>query len=810
MTYWRQDLAYALRRLGRSPGLVLAGVVSIGLGIGANATIFSMISRFVLHSAPVGDPTTLMTLHTTQRNDRCCNNFSWPLYNDLRDQSKSFSGVAGYYELVPASIGGSGEPERVWGQAATSNFFDVAQLRMARGRGFLRTEQQAPVVVLGYRLWQHRFAGDPAILGKSVMLSGRPFTVVGIAPPAFRGLDLVLDPQFWVPFGNVDQLVPSLPDHNSRLFHWVNVTGRLKPGITHEQAAAELDALAKHYADTFPEDKDLEFRFERAGSLPPRDKSTVLLFLASLMVVAFLVLCIACANVANLLLAQAYSRQREMAVRIALGATRARLLGQMLIESVLLALGGGVVGILLSLAATRGLSAFRFPAPIPLNLTVNVDWRVLLCTFVLSVATGFLFGLVPSWIASRPVLTNALKGEDALARPGRRWSLRNVLLITQIAMSLILLCATGLFLRSLQSAAGIDIGFRSRGIIMMSVDPRVHGYSSERTVQFLTLARERIASLPGVVSAVATDTVPLSGGTRSDGFVAEGHPKPSGPAPIAELYMATPGYFETMGIPRLAGRDFAHESPIGPKVAIVNQALAERLFGNQDPIGQQITGGRVTYQIIGVVKNIKSRTLGEDLRPVLFRSLDQTVDSDPAFMGYTLLVRTSGDSASIAAAVRQEIASLDPTLAIYNTATMEEHLRDALFLPRLAGTLFGVFGLTGLVLAAVGLYGVMSYSVTRRTREIGIRLALGAQISAVQSLIIRQGMTLALISIALGLPTAFALAKFSSSLLYGVRPHDVATFTIVPAFLVVVALFACWIPARRAAGVDPGTILRYE
>jgi predicted permease len=805
----RQDLAYALRRLGRSPGLVLAVVISIGLGIGANATIFSMISRFVLSSPPVGDPATLLTLHTTRLNDRCCNNFSLPLYQDIRDQNKSFSGVAGFYDLVPASIGGTGSPERVWGQAVTANYFDVAQLRMAWGRGFLSTEEQAPVVVLSYRLWVHRFAGDPDILGKSVTLSGHPYTVVGIAPPAFRGLDLILDPQFWVSFGNVDQLVPNLPDHNSRIFHWITVVARLKPGVTTQQANAELDSLAHHIAAVHAgTDKDLLFRTDLAGSLPIRDKSAILLFLAMLMIVAFLVLCIACANVANLLLAQAYNRQREMAVRLALGATRVRLLRQMLIECVLLSLGGGIVGVLLSIGATRGLTAFHFPAPIPLNLAVSVDVRVLLFTFLLSVATGLFFGLVPSWIASRPILTNALKGEDALAKPGRRWNLRNILLVAQISISLILLCATSLFLRSLQSATGIDIGFRSHNILMMSVDPRIHGYSPERTVQLLTQARERIASLPGVISAVATDTVPLSGGGRSDGMVVEGHPRQS--IPTAELYMATPGYFETMGIPRLTGRDFGNESPTASHVAIISEGFAHKLFGHESPIGQRISGGGVTYQIVGVVKDIKSRTLGEEQRYILFRSLDQTVATDPAFMGYTLLIRTSGNSASIATAAREQIAALDPSLAIYNIATMEEHLHEALFLPRLAGALFGVFGFTGLVLAAVGLYSMMSYSVTRRTREIGIRLALGAQLHAVQSLFIRQGMALTLISVAIGFPAAFILAKFCSSLLYNVQPHDVATFTLVPLFLAVVALLACWIPARRAAAVNPQITLRYE
>jgi len=810
MAAWRQNLTYAFRRISRSPGLALVVIVSIGLGIAANATVFSMISRFVLRPAPVGDPSTLMSLHTTHDGEQCCNNFPWPLYLDVRDQARSFSGVAAYYELVPASIGGNGEPARVWGQAATWNFFDVAQVGMTIGRGFTRDEERLPVIVLGHRLWQSRFASESTILGKSIILSGRPFTVVGVAPPAFRGLDLPLDPQFWVPLGNIEQLAPSVPSRDSRASHWLAVIGRLSPGVSRTQAAAELRTLAQRLAVAYPEsDKGGGFRFEQAGSLPPRDKSTVLMFLSALMVVVLLVLSIACANVANLMLAQASGRQKEMAVRLALGATRGQLLRQMLAESVLLALGGGLFGVGLSLWATQALSAFRLPAPVPLDLSVTVDWRVLLYTFALSVATGLLFGLAPAWAASRPILSRALKGEDALARPGRRSTLRNTLIVSQIAMSLVLLSATGLFLRSMQSASGIDIGFRSRDILMMSVDPRVHGYTAERTNQFLAELRQRVAALPGVISAVCTDSVPLSGGNRSDGFHVEGR-QSTGPDPAAELYMVTPGYFETMGIARLAGRDFAGEAANGPKVAVVNQAFVDRIFAGENPIGRQVAGGGVRYQVIGVVGNIKSRTLGEDLRPVLFRTLDQNTGSDPAFLGYSLLVRTAGDYAAMERAVRHEIHTLDPTMAIFNEATMEEHLRDALFLPRLAGTLFGVFGFAGLLLAAVGLYGVMSYSVSRRTREIGIRMALGAQIGTVQRLIIRQGMLLASIAVVLGLAAALAVAKLFNAFLYGVRPHDLVTFTAVPLFLVAVAFLACWVPSRHVASVDPLKALRYE
>jgi predicted permease len=810
MTAWLQEMRHTMRRLSKAPGFVLAVVVSIGLGIAANATIFSMVSRFVLSPAPVGDPNTLVALHTTTKGE-CCNHFSWPLFSDLREQAKSFSGVSAYQDLLPASIGGNGDPERVWGQATTANYFDVAQLGMTLGRGFASDEEKLPVIVLGHRLWQRRFGADPAIAGKTILLSGHSFTVVGVAPPSFRGVDLPLDPEFWVTLGNLDQLLPKTSNYDSRNYHWLALMGRLKPGVTRTQTTAELDVLSHRFALAHAgSEKDGGFRFETAGTLSPHDKSAVMIFLGALTVVVLLVLCIACANVANLLLAQASGRQREMAVRLAVGARRGQLMRHMLTESVMLATGGGLFGMMLSLWATRALSTFRPPAPVPLDLSVSIDWRVLLYTFGVSVGSGLLFGLAPAWAASRIILTSALKGEDILARPGRRWTLRNVLVVAQIAMSLVLLCVTGLFLRSMQSAAGIDIGFRSRGILMMSVDPREHGYTAERTVQLLDQLRVRVAALPGVSSAADTDVAPLSMGNRSDGFSVEGRPETLDLNSSVDLYMATAGYFDTMGIPLIAGRDFANEGAAEPKVAVVNEAFVAQLFKKESPLGQRVSGGGATYQIIGIVKNTKSRTLGEELRPVLYRSLAQSVESDPSFLGYTVVVRSAGDAAGLANAVRGEIRALDPTLAIFNAVTMEEHLRGALFLPRLAGTLFGVFGFVGLLLAAVGLYGVVSYSVSRRTREIGIRMALGAQAGGVQRVIVWQGMILTLIALVLGLGAAFAVTKVLTSILYGVRPHDLMTFTVVPGFLASVALLACWIPSRRAARVDPLTALRYE
>lgn len=807
-----RDLRYSLRALSKHRTVTLVAIVSIGLGMGANATIFSVVSRFVLRPAPVGDPQTLLSIWTLQKGDRCCNHFPMPVYEDVRDQARSFSGVAAYYELIPASIGGNGQPERVWGQGVTTNFFDVLQLPMVLGRGFASGEDSAPLVVLSETLWRGRFDADPAIIGKPVLLSGHTFTVVGIAPAAFRSVDQILDTRFWVPLGLVSQLASNMPPSNSREYNWLSVVARMRDGVSRKQAIVELATLADRFANSYPTtDKDHTFYVEQAGSLPPGMKNTILIFLSGLMVVVLLVLSIAGANVANLLFAQAVTRQREMAVRLALGATRARVRRQVLLESLLMALSGGALGVLLSLGATRGLSAFRLPAPIPLDLQVGADWRVLLFAFVLSVVSGLALGAGPAWAASRPLLLKALKGEDALARPGRRWSLRNVLVVGQIATSVVLLSVTILFLRSLVSAANIDIGFRSQGLLMLSVDPRLNGYSAEQTSRFLAELRQRAASLPGVDAAVCTDVPLLSGGNRSEGFTLVGPADMNGTSiSSADLYMATPGYFNALGTPRIAGSDFGDEAAGGAKVAIINKAFADRLFGRANPIGQRIRTGSWTYEIIGVVGNAKSRTLGEDARPILYRSLDQSIVDDPSMNGYTLVVHTRGNPAGLTESLRRQVYALDPAMAIYNEETMDEHIRSAYFLPRVAAMLFGVFGGIGLVLAAVGLYGVMSYAVSRRTREIAIRMAVGARPGAVERLIVKQGMTLACIAVALGWPAAWMLSKLAASYLYGIQPHDVITFVAVPLMLSVIALAACWIPARRAASVQPMEALRVD
>jgi predicted permease len=809
-----RNLQYTFRGIRKAPGYAVVIMLTVGVGIGANATIFSIVSRFALHHPRVGDPARLMEIHTTQGRNQCCNNFSWPLYRDVRERAKSFSGLAAYYDLLPASIDGTGEPERVWGQAVTANFFDVAALRMEAGRGFTVDEEDVPVVVISDRLWHRRFGSDPDVVGKSVRLSGRPYTVLGIAPPGFRGLDIILDAQFWVPLDNIDHLLPNTANRTSRDYHWLAVAGRLAPNVTATQAAAELRLLSARLAKEYPKSgpvtgRDTGFRMDKAGSLPPRDRTTILVFMTTLLLIALLVLCIACANIVNLSVARANGRHRDIAVRLALGATRWHLLGQMLTESVVLSLGGGLIGIALSVWATGVAAVFRLAAPVPLDLSLSLNSSVLLYAFVLSLAAGVLFGLIPAWSVVHPLIAGRFSAEQTLNRPGRMWSIRNLIVVSQIAMSAVLLCATGLFLHSLGNASRIKIGFRSRGLLMMSIDPRLNGYSDERSIQLLQQVRARVARLPGVISATYTDAVPLNGGHRSDVFDVVGkEPQPGGP--VVDLYMASPGYFDTMGIERVAGQVFETAESTGPRMAVVNELFVKRFFRNENPIGRQVRDGDRVYQIIGVVKNTKSRTLGEDLRPVLYRSLAQDIGADPSQEGYTVVARFMGDAGAVANAMRGQIHSLAPSLAIFNMKTIEEHLKDALFLPRLAGALFGTFGLLGLGLASMGLYGVISDWVSRRRREIGIRLAVGARTSEVQWLVIRQGMMLTVIAMVPGLLIAWTSSRVLASFLYGVPNHDTATFTSVPLFLAAIAFLACWIPSRRVLKVDPAAVLRQD
>ena len=434
----------------------------------------------------------------------------------------------------------------------------------------------------------------------------------------------------------------------------------------------------------------------------------------------------------------------------------------------------------------------------------------MLYAFLLSVGAGLLCGIGPAFAASRPMLPNSLKGESTLERPGRRWSLRNILVVLQISLCVVLLCTMGLFLRSLNKSAGVDPGFRTSGLLMVSIDPIHNGYTPAQTKLLMTRLRERLAELPGAMSVACTDMVPLSLMSAASQFHVASGAANTQRDPHADVYQVTAGYFNTMGIPRVAGHDFDTTDPKAPKQAVVNEAFAERLFGRKSAIGERVVGKETTYEIVGVVKNTKSQTIREADGPILYDSLEQNMDAENRTFGYSLLVHYSGNAAQLAAAIRNDIHTVDPRLAVFDVKTMEEHLSDALILPRVAATVFGIFGFAGLLLAAVGLYGVMSYSVSSRTREIGIRLALGATRNGVQRLVVRQGMLLSCIALGIGLPLALVAAKVATRALYGIAPSDWVTFTVVPAFLTTVTLVACWVPARRAATVEPQMALRHE
>jgi predicted permease len=774
--------------------------------------IFTAVNKLILEEPPVGDPATLLNLYPTYDHGQGYGKFTPQIYDNLVGQAKSFSGIAAYDLVLPGTIGGSREPERVWGESVTVNYFEVAALPFTLGRGFLRSETRSPVVVLGNGLWRRHFNQDPGIVGKTVSLSGKMFTVVGVTKPRFRGINRLFDAEFWVPQDERRQLSGSALDEMEMQppGGQLDVIARLQPGVTRKQAQTELDVLANRFAAAYPkEEHGLGFHVEQAGDLLPSQRAMFARFLTALTVVALLVLSIACSNIANLLLVRAAARHGEMAVRIALGATRLQLIRPLLLESVLLALGGGVFGVVLCLAGLGGLTALHLPSPLPIDLTLNLDWRVLLYAFLLSVGAGFLCGVGPAFVAARPVLPSSLKGEKALDRRGRRWSARSVLVVVQISMCVVLLSTTGLFLRSMVKSSEADPGFQTRGVLMLSIDPAHNGYTAEQTPLLLRRLQGRVVKLPGVLAAAWTDKAPAS----LYGQGAEFHETGSKANPEnepSEIYDVGGGYFRTMGITWLAGQTFDDSDSNARQQLVVNEAFARKLFGGRNAVGEHVTSAGETYEIVGVVRNTLTTTVNQIDEPIVYRALNQNMATAAPYMGFSLMVRYAGDSAELALAARREIGGLDPALAVFDEQTMEEHLSDALILPRTAAAIFGVFGFAGLLLASVGLYGVMSYAVSSRTREIGIRLALGATHRGVRRMIVGQGMTLSALAVAVGLPAALAASKIAARVLYGIAPHDWVTFTVVPCFLACVALATCWFPARRAAAIEPQAALRHE
>jgi predicted permease len=806
----KKDASYAIRSFRKSPGFTAAVVVSIALGIAANTTVFSIVNALMLGSLPVREPAKLVNFNEGE-------SMSYPDYVDFRDQTKDvFEGVCANFPLVPASLGG-GEPERIWGQVASGNYFSVAGVDLAVGRGFVPEEDQVPgrnpVAVLSDGLWRRRFDGDRGITGKTVILNNHGYTVVGVAPPGFHGTFRAIDPEFWVPLAMRDQIMPDFTkDHltEKRTAQWLMVDARLKPGVSREKALAAVNVVNKRLNDTYHkgEKNRPAVRLTTSGEFPGGAGKYVLGLMVILMIVVGLVLLIACANVANLLLARASARQREIGIRLAIGANRARLIRQLFTESILLSMAGAAAGFLLTLAAIRPISRFELPFPLPIAFNFSPDARVLAFTAALSVLTGVVFGLVPAFRATRPDLVGILKDQGGAVGSFRRFGMRNLLVVAQVTLSLVLLVGSSLFLRSLQNASSIDLGMRPENVLLMGVDPKLHNYSPDKTRLFLAQLRERVSALPGVTSVSFLDSVPLSiGGTNYD-FKVEGGK--NGAKDIeANTYNVGSRFFETIGIPLLRGRDFKLREATD-RAAILNETMAQRLFQGEDPLGRRIRADKNVYEVIGVAKNSKSRTLGEEPTGIVYMDLPQHPEDVFSFFGISILVKTAVKPRSMTRAVRAQVAALDPNLAVFGIETMQEHVNKSLLIPKLSAVLLGVFGAVGLVLATVGLYGVLSYSVRRRTREIGIRMAMGASSSGVLRMVARQGMLLAGTGLALGLAISLALWRFAGSFLYGITAADRVTFIGVPLLLLLVACVATLLPARRAAKVDPMDALRYE
>jgi predicted permease len=813
---WR-DLRYVIRKLIAAPSSALTVMISLGVGIAANALIFSGVDKIALQGPPVGDPAKLMSVYPTDQHGQRAQLLHAEVFESLQGQLKSFSDVAAFTSHIQVALTGRGEPRRAWGQSVTQNYFDVVQVPMTLGRGFGRRDVYSPVIVLGYDLWRLYFNADDRVIGNTVFLSGKPFTVIGVAKPRFRGTLQMQVADFWIPLSQQASL-GFLPGNDSEL---VNVIARFAPEADRATAQAELNAVSQRLAIAFPKEmQERELRCEQAGSLPAEAWVHIAAFVAAVMGIALLVLAIAVSNVTNLQLSRAMARHREMAIRIALGGTRWQLIQPMLLESLVLSLGGGVVGVGASVLAMHGLTYFHMPVDLPIDLTLNISTVVLWYAFGLSVVAGMLCGLGPALAATRPSVPNALKGESSLEKPGRRWAMRDVLVMVQIAATMVLLCTTSLYLHSLLKLTNGDTGLRMDDVRVLSIDPIHNGYKAEQVPLVLKRVLDGVMAMPQVASAAWTDYTPLSIGMKSKKFHHVGQTGNLELDPEADVYDVGPGYFATMGIQQIEGRNFNGAGPNAAKQMIVNEAFAHQMFQNHRAVGQYLTPtlqkdaspqAPVSYEIIGVVKNSKSTMMNfEENPPIVYEALEQNMGTAAPLLGYSLMVHYQGNGAQMANALQAEVHSIDPSLAIFHQKEMSEQVMDSLIIPRAESTIFGVFGLAGLLLATVGLYGVMSYSVERRTKEMGIRLALGATTGEIRSLIVRYGIARTLIALAIGLPLALAASKVAASLQSGITAYDSISFTITPLFLILVALVACWIPALRASSTDPQTTLRHE
>jgi putative ABC transport system permease protein len=814
-TLW-QDLRFGLRLLRKNPGFTLVAIITLALGIGANTAIFSFVNSLFLRPLAVADPDRVVRLYGEDSGGRRFGSLSYPNYVDLRDRSQTLEALAAHGQ-VEASVGRGATAENLEGEVVTGNYFTLLGVNAMLGRTLLPEDDIAPgahpVVVISRSFWQRRLGADPNAVGQTLYINAHPFTVVGVMPENFKGTYQSFAADFWVPVMMQAQVRPRGFPLDTRGWNWIGSTGRLKPGVTLAEAQAEFDHLANELGENYPQANQglTGFRLYPASALPEELRQGAAGMLRFFMAVVGLVLMAACANIASLLLARMAGRRQEVAVRQSLGATRSRLVRQWLTESLLLALAGSVIGLIFAVWAADALMLLVPPDFASFSPALRLDGRVLAFTLIVSMAAGVLCGLFPALRASKADLVAALKEGGITAVSNRHRSrLQQAFVVVQVAISLVLLAAAGLLLRSLHNSAAFDPGFKTDNLLLARLDVGRLGYTQERGQAFYRELGERLKQLPGVSAVTSAIIVPLGPGSETGGYRIPGQVPPNGDALFSiGRNVVGPDYFATMGIPLVSGRDFeARDAEPGARpVIVINETMAREFWPDGNAIGQSIQVGSrgPMAEIVGVARDIKYYTLAEEPQPYLYTSAAQFYSP-----GLTMHIRTAGDPARLTQAVRQEVESLDPNVVISNLTTFAELRQVPLFPGRAMATVSSLFGLLTLMLAGVGIYGVTSYMVSQRTREVGIRLALGAQRRDVFRLVIGQVAAMVVSGIGLGLIAALGLTRFLSSLLYGVSATDPLTFAAVATMLLLVALVACYLPARRAMKIDPMVALRYE
>jgi predicted permease len=823
-TFW-QDIRFALRILIKSPGFSAIAILSLALGIGANTTIFTVVNAILLNPLPVKQISRVVQVDTVDTKTRVTAanvtklGMSYPNCQDYARNSKVFSGLSCIAGPLPLTWSGGTEPKQIFGQMVSANYFDVLGLRPAAGRLFMPDEDTKlggnNVVVLSYSLWVNKFGSDPNVVNKTLTLNATSYSIVGVAPRGFKGAFTFGNAeQVWLPVSMYPQVLAGFfkDNFNDRRFLATAVIGRLKDGVSLGEAEASLKTLASSLEREFPKDNA-----SRSVALTPLAEAAVgvnnrnqfVLIGGFMMAIVGLVLLIACANLANLLLAQSAGRQKEIGLRAALGASQVRMARQLLTESMVLAILSGVVGLAIAYAGRAVLWSFRPPFILDGDVDLSFDSHVLFFTLGVALLTAVTIGLAPAVKVAKPNLIEALNVGGRGGTVGwTRSPLRSLLVVTEIALALVALIGAGLFVRSMQSAQRIDPGFESKKLFVFAFDLGALHYDEGRGQQYFRVAIDRAKAVPGVESATIASNFPLGGGLGRTVFP-EGQDEASGyRGTLTQLNDVDTNFFRTLRIPLVGGRDFTDaDSKNTHPVAIISEAMANQFWPGQNAVGKRFHffGEPQLREVVGVVRNTVVNAIGEDPQPLAYLPLTQ--DFAPAA---TMQVRTSGSPESVIAAVRSQVQSLDANLALTNLNTIEELIDQGLWAPRVGAGLLAVFGALALLLAIVGVYGVLSYSVSQQTREIGIRMAMGARTASVLSLVVKQGMRLALVGLALGLVIAFAGMRLLSSLLFGVSAHDPATFAGVSLILATAAILGCYVPARRAAKINPISALRSE